>query len=228
MPSIIDSRLKSKNFTKGRHGPYPVDRICIHVTEGTEQAANEWFENEKSDVSSNYGARKDGEIEMYVAEDDTAWTQGRIDRPTAKVVLQRPDANPNSYCISIECEGSGEEPLTPKQKASVVWLINDIRSRHPLIALDRDHIIGHHEIFSKKSCPGVISVTELVTLAKGTLVEPALVNPPRIVWSEYLNDYLVVTRVVSDDEWYFYPMKELTRGTLASARLSSMLLKPSA
>lgn len=225
---IINSNLKSKNWTKGRKGPYPRDVITIHVMEGTEQAANEWFENEASDVSSNYGVAKVGRIECYVPEEDTAWTQGRVDKPTARLVLARPDANPNQYCISIECEGSGKEPLTPIQKEAVVWLINDIRSRNPLITLDRDHIIGHHEIYSKKTCPGVISVTELVQLAlidAGKQPASAITeNEPRLVYSKFLQDWLVVTRVVSNTEWYYIPLKELTRGTRAQALLSEMPL----
>lgn len=188
--------------------------------ESSESQANAWFEDESSDVSSNYGARKDGVIEMYVAEEDTAWAQGRVDRPTAKVVLARPDANPNSYCVSIECEGSGTEPLTVRQKGAIIELIIDISSRRS-IPIDRDHVIGHHEIYSKKSCPGVISVTELAQLASA---QRAVYNPPRLVYSKYLHDWLVVTRYVSDSEWYYMPLKELTRGTRAQAKLSEMAL----
>lgn len=224
MPQIIDSLLHSKNFSVGRAGSYPVDVIVIHVMEGTEEAANSWFENEASDVSSNYGIAKDGRIEMYVKEENTAWAQGRVDKPTAKIVLARPDANPNSYCISIEHEGSGKEGLTDAQKASSVWLIQDIAKRRK-IPIDRDHIIGHHEIYSKKTCPGGISVTELVQLAKGGTA-PAMFAPPRIVYSPSLNDYLVVTRYVSDDEWYYYPLKELSRGSRAGAKLSTMPFGP--
>lgn len=228
MPEIIKSHLRSKNFTVGRSGPYDIDTITVHVMEGTEKAANDWFENEASDVSSNYGIAKVGRIEEYVAEENTPWAQGRVFLPTAKHVLERPNVNPNSYCISIECEGSGKEPLTMEQKTSIVWLIHDIRKRHPKILLDRDHIIGHHEIYAKKSCPGVISVTEIVQLAKAGAVESRILGPvpPRIVYSAVLEDYLVVTRYVSDDEWYYYPMKELTRGSRAGAKLSAMLKGP--
>jgi hypothetical protein len=41
-----------------------------------------------------------------------------------------------------------------------------------------------------------------------------------------MRDYLVVTRYVSDDEWYFMPLKELTRGTRAGTRLSAMPAAP--
>lgn len=222
MPEIVNSLLHSKNFTVGRSGSYPIDTLVIHVMEGTEQAANSWFEDESSDVSANYGVAKVGRIEQYVRDEDTAWAQGRVFKPTAKHVLARPNVNPNTYCLSIECEGSGKEPLTDAQKTSVVWLINNIRQRHPLILLDRDHIVGHHEIYAAKTCPGVISVTELVQLAKGV---PSIVSAPRIVYSPSMNDYLVVTRYVSDDEWYFYPLNELSRGTRAGTKLSAMPLK---
>jgi N-acetyl-anhydromuramyl-L-alanine amidase AmpD len=217
---IVNSLLKSKNWSPGRAGPYPLDTISVHVMEGSEQAANDWFENEASDVSSNYGIAKVGRIEMYVREENTAWAQGRVFKPTAKRVLERPDANPNSYIISIEFEGSGKEPLTDAQKTSGAWLIRDIAKRRH-IEISRDSVIGHHEVYAKKTCPGAISVTELVRLAQG---DPAETSPPRIVYSPSLDDYLVVTRYVSDNEWYFYPMKELTRGTRAGARLSDMPL----
>lgn len=222
MIEIVNSLLKSKNYTKGRHGRYPVDRIVIHVMEGTEESANAWFENERSDVSSNFGIAKVGRVEQYVKVQDTAWTQGLVDRPTAKVVLERPDANPNEYCVSIEFEGSGHEPLTPQQKISGAWLINYLADELH-IPIDRDHVIGHHEIRASKPCPGAISVTELVQLAQGVVVPDDL---PKIVYSPSLRDYLVVARYVSDDEWYFYPMKELTRGTRAGTRLSKMPLRP--
>lgn len=226
MPEIVDSQLHSKNFTVGRHGPYPIDMIAIHVMEGSEPASQEWFENEASDVSSHYGIDETGRIERYVKEEDSAWTQGRVDKPTAKLVLARPDANPNSYCISIEHAGSGKNPLTPAQKAASVALIQDICKRRS-IPIDRDHIVGHHEIYSKKTCPGAIDVDELVRLAKGISPETqSIAAPPRIVYSTYFRDFLVVTRYVSDDEWYFVPMKSLTQGTRAQSKLSSMPLKP--
>lgn len=223
--NIKQNLITVNNFAKGRKGPYPVDVIVIHVEEGTEEATESWFDNDASDVSANYGNDKEGNVEMFVREEDTAWAQGRVNKPTAKIVLARPDANPNSYCISIEHEGSGKEPLTPAQKASTVALIQDICRRRN-IPIDRDHIIGHHEIYSLKTCPGAIDVTELVQLAKGIQPENIIANPPRIVYSPSMRDYLVVTRYVSDDEWYFYPLKELTRGTRAGTKLSQMPLKP--
>lgn len=219
MPEIIKSLLRSKNYSKGRQGHVPIDMIVIHVMEGSEDAANQWFEDESSHVSANYGIAKNGRIEMYVAEEDAAWAQGRVNNPTAKLVKSRPNINPNLYCVSIEHEGSGKEPLTPAQKVSSVWLIQDIARRHA-IPIDRDHVVGHREIYSLKTCPGAISVDELVQLAQ---------RPTR-VYSEYFRDMLRITLYVSDTEWYFIPEKEFARGIRTDLRaqtpLSQMPLAP--
>jgi hypothetical protein len=34
------------------------------------------------------------------------------------------------------------------------------------IPLDRTHIFGHREVFSKKTCPGLISVDRIVQMAR--------------------------------------------------------------
>jgi hypothetical protein len=55
----------------------------------------------------------------------------------------------------------------------------------------------------------------------------AVPNPrPPVVWSASLNDWLVVTRVVDDSEWYFLPMTGLRRAASirAGAKLSTMPL----
>jgi hypothetical protein len=53
--------------------------------------------------------------------------------------------------------------------------------------------------------------------------------PPRVVWSDFLDDYLVVVRVVSNREWYFVPLKYVLKlvPTKATTPLSAMpTLKP--
>jgi N-acetylmuramoyl-L-alanine amidase len=150
------------NFQRGRKGPFPVDCIVIHVTEGNAQSVRAWFHNPAAEVSSHYLNQKDGTVIQFVGEDDTAWANGRVDHPTSQLVLDRPKANPNWWTISIENEGNGHEELTDPQRASLYELIRDIQSRHSRITTDRTHIIGHHEIYSLKTCPGAISVDRIV------------------------------------------------------------------
>ena len=163
----IENAIIDVNFHVGRHG-HDVDTIVIHVTEGDADSVMDWFSNPKanngkpSNVSAHYEVKKDGGVVQFVDEDDEAFANGRVHNPTAKCVEDHGEVNPNYYTISIEHEGDGTEELTDPQRASSVELINDIRTRHPLVLLDRDHIVGHHEIYSLKSCPGAIDVDLLV------------------------------------------------------------------
>jgi N-acetylmuramoyl-L-alanine amidase len=150
------------NFQKGRKGPYIADTIVIHVTEGDARSVRAWFHDPAAQVSAHYMVQKDGDVVHFVNENDTAWANGRVVNPTAQIVLERPDANPNWWTISIEHEGDGLHELTDPQRAASLALIKDIKTRHPRILFDRKHIIGHHEIYSPKSCPGAISVNRLV------------------------------------------------------------------
>jgi N-acetyl-anhydromuramyl-L-alanine amidase AmpD len=134
----------------------------IHVTEGDERSVRAWFHDPAANVSAHYMVTKAGEVVHFVHEYDTAWANGRVDHPTAKMVLERAPSNPNNWTISIEHEGNGKEELTTPQRAASLALIRDIQTRHHLILSDRRHIVGHHEIYSLKPCPGAISVDRIV------------------------------------------------------------------
>jgi N-acetyl-anhydromuramyl-L-alanine amidase AmpD len=150
------------NFQRGRKGAFPPDTIVIHVTEGDADSVRAWFHDPSSEVSAHYMVCKSGEIVHFVHESDTAWANGRVDHPTAALVLERVTINPNCWTISIEHEGDGTHELTDPQRASSLALMRDIQTRHHRITFDRHHILGHHEIYSLKTCPGAISVDRLV------------------------------------------------------------------
>jgi N-acetylmuramoyl-L-alanine amidase CwlA len=202
---IKENLISVNNFGTGRKGWSP-DRIVIHVEEGTEQATDSWFSNDSSDVSAHYGIDKKGNIEQFVLERDTAWANGRVDHPTAKIVLARPNVNPNYYTISIEHEGTGLEDLTDEQRKSSAWLVADIARRYDIL-LDRDHVLRHHEIYSLKTCPGAIDVDKILELAKMPIPENSVI--PKIVWSDYFKEYLIVTKYNSDSDWYFLPLSKV-------------------
>lgn len=146
--------------------PRRVDLVVIHVMEGTMAATASWFGSPTSHVSAHYGVSKTGDVVRYVAEDNVAWHAGRVDGATVRLVLARPNLNPNSFSIGIEHEGDGTEDLTPAQRAATLELLADICARHG-IPIDRDHIVAHREIYSLKTCPGAISVDLLVSQLAG-------------------------------------------------------------
>jgi N-acetylmuramoyl-L-alanine amidase CwlA len=228
---IIAERPCAKgNFRKGRNLPVgmKVDQITIHVTEGSAASVRNWFNNPAAEVSAHYMVTKAGEIDQFVDEDDTAFHNGRIHAPTAPLVLERPNVNPNAYSIGIEHEGDGKSDLTPAQRAASAALIADISVRRK-IPIDQRHVVGHGQVYAKKSCPGKIDVHALLvaalaeTVAPGTTVPVPSVRPtkPLVRWSPYHMDWLIIPRVVSNDEWYF--IRGSVVGKMALTRAASPL-----
>lgn len=144
--------IGSTNFQKGRAGQKP-EAIVIHIMAGTLKGTDAWFNNPKSQVSSHYGVGEGGEVHQYVKEGDTAWANGRVSSPTSKLVKKKAGINPNYYTISIENEGKDLSKQPGKQIEALAELVADIAKRNK-IPLDREHVIGHYEIFSPKpNCP---------------------------------------------------------------------------
>ena len=155
---------KSPNFWVGRKG-YRPEAIVIHIMDGTLIGTDSWFANHTSQVSAHYGIGKSGEIHQYVQENDTAWHAGRVDAPVWKLI--RPNLNPNLYTIGIEHEGKPNDQWTEEMKKNECE--PDPRDLPAMAdSIDRNHIVGHFEIFSKKpNCPASNKaiIDELVTLA---------------------------------------------------------------
>jgi N-acetylmuramoyl-L-alanine amidase len=223
MTLAITRRSAGDNFHAGRSGT-AIDMLVIHVTEGNRDSVRDWFANDGSDVSAHYHVCTDGTIDQFVDEEDTAFHAGRVLHPTAPLVLERPGVNPNLYAIGIEHEGDGKHELAPRQRAASLELILDICRRRPGIKLSRRHIVGHHEVYAAKTCPGAIDVDRLVAELQSVAPSATRPSPPQLVWSEFANDWLVVTRVVRDTEWYFVPLKTIGRVpvTRAETPLSAM------
>lgn len=166
---------KSSNFWVGRKG-YRPEAIVIHIMDGTLAGTDSWFANPSSQVSAHYGIGKNGEVHQYVQEQDAAWHAGRVDAPVWKFI--RPNVNPNLYTIGIEHEGKPDDVWTVEMKQASANLIKEICERWQ-IPVDRDHIVGHFEIYSKKpNCPATNKriLDELVALV-GKQVPSATPNP---------------------------------------------------
>lgn len=215
-------KAATPNFHKGRRWEGPVDQITIHVTEGSADSVLEWFGDGSSMVSAHYMVTKDGRIYQFVDEADEAFHNGRVDHPTAPLVLQREGINPNYWSIGIEHEGDGTHELTDAQRKSSISLIRDICTRHNF-PIDRTHIVGHHEVYSLKTCPGKIDVDKLVSQsAADSHPGSPDIQPPKVVWSPFFGDYLIVTRRVSDTEWYFVKLGDVKNPMKAQTALSAM------
>lgn len=220
----LTRRLLRRNFSRGRAGLRPL-AIVDHVMEGSMVGTWSHFnrENPRDPVSAHYGVSRSGEVVQYVEDEDTAWHAGRMVRPTAPLVLEMAGVSPNLYTIGIEHEGYAHTEPTPEQMQASAQLHALLSKRHG-IPLDRRHVIGHREIRADKTCPGRLDLDEILRLALPPEVVP---RPGARRWSRYFGEYLVLTRFVSDREWFFLPESQLKRqGIPATVRWSDMPREP--
>src|SRR5262245_1762102 len=150
-PMPIEAKwVGSPNKQTGRAG-YKPESIVIHIMEGSLSGTDEWFLSPKSKVSAHYGVGRHGDIHQYVAEGDTAWHAGRVFNNTWKG--KRDGVSPNLNTIGIEHEGQADTEWTDEMYTASAKLLAEIANRWS-IPLDRDHVVGHREIYGKKTCPG--------------------------------------------------------------------------
>lgn len=146
------------NWLPGRLG-YKPDSITVHLTDANDHkdgiaGTDAWFNNPIAKVTAHYCVPQDGKIiHQYVKEEDRAFHAGRVDHPSFSGVSRHKGINPNLWTIGIEHEGKPEDAWPAEMMQSSAELISAIAQRWG-IPLDRDHICGHHEIFSLKVCPG--------------------------------------------------------------------------
>lgn len=165
--------IGSIHKNKGRSGFKP-EAVVVHIMEGSLVGTDSWFNDPVSKVSAHYGVGKNGKIHQYVGESDTAWHAGRKSNPTWSLIKN--GVSPNLYTIGIEHEGFGDTAWTDAMYQASASLISEICNRWA-IPIDRDHIVGHREIYGKKTCPGqVVKLDKLVKMARGEAVAPDSFN----------------------------------------------------
>jgi N-acetylmuramoyl-L-alanine amidase len=165
--------IGSPHRHKGRQGFRP-EAVVIHIIEGTLAAADNWFQAPESMVSAHYGVGRTGEIHQYVGEADTAFHAGRVWKSTWTSL--KPRVNPNLYTIGIEHEGKGSSEWPEAMYTSSARLIADVCTRWS-IPIDRAHVIGHREIYGRKTCPNdVVDLPRLIAMARAAAVAPDRYN----------------------------------------------------
>ena len=173
-------QVPSPNFTAGRKTYHP-EAIVIHIMDGTFAGTDSWFGSTKSKVSAHYGIGQDGTVHQFVDEQNTAWHAGRVNAPSWSLIKRLSDGsyiNPNFYTIGIEHEGKPDSDWTDQMYDSSSSMIAKIATTYG-IPLDRQHIIGHHEIFSIKTCPGTkVDINKLIDMSRqkaGYVADPQII-----------------------------------------------------
>ena len=137
----------SSNFARGREGN-KVKKITIHHMAGvlTSQECGYIFQKPNRQASSNYGIGNNGDIAIYVSEDDRAWTSSN-------------KAN-DIQAITIEVSNSfigGDYPVSDKAFNSLVNLCVDICNRYGFrlnYTGDKNGSLTRHNMFAATACPG--------------------------------------------------------------------------
>ncbi|MGV9328874.1 N-acetylmuramoyl-L-alanine amidase [Streptosporangium sandarakinum] len=109
-----------------------IDRIVIHVAQGSYAGTISWFQNPAAQVSAHYVVRSsDGDITQMVREKDRAWHAGDYNRRS----------------VGIEHEGYVDNAtwFTDSMYRASAALTRSIADRYG-IPKDRTHIVGHVEV----------------------------------------------------------------------------------
>lgn len=172
----------SPNYTVGRKNYQPM-AIVIHIMEGSLTGTDSWFGKTQSRVSAHYGVGRSGEVHQYVQEINTAWHAGVVASPSWSLIKRTGNGmviNPNYYTVGIEHEGTVDTDWTEAMYDSTSSLIAGISKRWN-IPIDRNHVIGHHEIYAVKACPGgKVDFNKLIAMA---LSKAGLQTPQPIIKS---------------------------------------------
>jgi N-acetyl-anhydromuramyl-L-alanine amidase AmpD len=125
----------SYNYTSAnRPSSNPINKIIIHVTQGSWASAINWFQDSRAQASAHYTVRSsDGAIAQSVREKDIAWHAGNWPY--------------NQTSIGIEHEGFISDPswFTEAMYQSSAKLSAYLAKKYG-IPIDRSHIIGHNEV----------------------------------------------------------------------------------
>jgi len=120
------------NYTgSSRERSYDINRIIIHVTQGSYVGAIRWFQNSGASVSAHYVVSKAGDISQCVRNKNIAWHAGNWTY--------------NCHSIGIEHAGyvSGYFTRTQYRQSARLTAWNCKKHRIPI---DRTHIIGHYQV----------------------------------------------------------------------------------
>ncbi|MFF0288037.1 N-acetylmuramoyl-L-alanine amidase [Streptomyces sp. NPDC005262] len=128
-PSALWVPADAHNFTVGRSAT--IDKVIIHVTQGSYAGSIKWFQDPTAEVSAHYVVRSsDGQITQTVRDGDTAYHAKQA----------------NASALGIEHEGYIDDPswFTDTMYRASAALTRELCDKYG-IPKDRAHIIGHSE-----------------------------------------------------------------------------------
>ncbi|QIN84223.1 nucleoside transporter [Rubrobacter tropicus] len=131
------------NYTNAyREKSYPINRLVVHVVQGSAAAAINWFQDPRANVSAHYVVGRRGGVVQCVRHSDVAWHAGNWYY--------------NTRSIGIEHEGwaGRRQTWTDRMYRASARLAAYCCRRHK-IPVDRRHILEHRWVpGTDHYCPG--------------------------------------------------------------------------
>lgn len=137
----------------------------MHTTVGSLRGTLAWLADPASGVSAHFVVGLDGTVAAVVDEADTARHAGRVQAPTAPFLTQGVDPNQVTIGVEFVDDHDPHGVVRPDEQydagAELLWALGLRWS----IPLDRDHVVGHREIYAAKTCPGNLDIDRLLRQA---------------------------------------------------------------
>jgi N-acetyl-anhydromuramyl-L-alanine amidase AmpD len=162
------------NFRRGRPAGLLPQAVVLHRSGGSRDTFRARFNDPSASVSAHYVVGRDGTVDQYVLDGDTAFHAGIADGATWR--LLRPGVNPNFYTIGVELEGPAEGDWPDAQINAAAGLIAEI-CRRWTIAIDADHVVQHSAIRASSRCAVDCPIDRIVAAAAAA--DPAVRVPRR-------------------------------------------------
>jgi len=137
-PRAVWRPAYSGNYTNASRGAAKIDKIVIHVAQGSYSGTISWFQDSRANASAHYVVGRRGAIAQCVNNADIAWHAGHWVT--------------NTRSIGVEHAGYIGDPkwFTDKMYHASARL-SAYLARQLGIPVDRQHIIGHNQV---PGCPG--------------------------------------------------------------------------
>jgi hypothetical protein len=176
-PPVTWTPAHPNNFTAGRLANVKWEGLVFHTTGGgsTIEALDSWFQNpdqrtqegRRVRVSTPFGIGRDRTgavvLRQYVNLADTAHAHGIIQNPTAQIVLDNGDLDPNTYLIGCELvdggvPGNHDAEMIEMAARWAAWMCETQLLPHAAqtgFTVSRERILGHYQIdgVDRAQCP---------------------------------------------------------------------------
>jgi N-acetyl-anhydromuramyl-L-alanine amidase AmpD len=153
-----------QNFHSGRPPDLTPSAIVLHRSGGSLSDLRARFAEPTSSLSAHYAVGRDGSIDQYVTEADTAFHAGMVVNSRWPGLKER--INPNLYTFAIEHEGSAASGWSDAQRVASAALIAEIANRWS-IPISAEAVVPHSAIRASADCPGAdYPLDEILEMAR--------------------------------------------------------------